>query len=67
MFHIFSFIIGVLRYNVVFLKHTKEWLAKAIFELTTQNFRGTLDISVVYKVLFDSSSIATEHSPTSKK
>lgn len=58
MFHCFSFIIGVPRYNVVFPKHTKERLAKAIFEQTTQKFRETLvekvlkrrlDTNVVYK------------------
>ncbi|XP_016331534.1 uncharacterized protein LOC107680243 [Sinocyclocheilus anshuiensis] len=56
---------GVPRYNVVFPKHTKEWLAKAIFEQTTQKFRETLvekvlqrrlDTNVVYK---DSSSHLT--------
>ncbi|KAK7158610.1 hypothetical protein R3I94_005062 [Phoxinus phoxinus] len=27
---------GVLRYNVVFPKHTKEWIAKAIFDSNIQ-------------------------------
>lgn len=68
---------GVSRYNVVFPEHTKEWLAKAIFEQTTQKFRETLvekvlkrrlDTNVVYKdsSSFDSSPIATEHSPKTK-
>ncbi|KAL1276201.1 hypothetical protein QQF64_035824 [Cirrhinus molitorella] len=49
---------GTLRYNVVFPKHTKEWVAKKIYEKTTQNFRQTLlgkvlkrrlDTTVAYK------------------
>lgn len=74
MFRCFSSIIGVPLYNVVFPKHTKECLAKVIFEQTTQKFRETLvekvlqrrlDTNIVYKdsSSFDSSPIATEHSP----
>ncbi len=77
MFRCFSSILGVSRYNVVFPEHTKEWLSKAIFEQTTQKFRETLvekvlkrrlDTNVVYKdsSSFDSSPIATEHSPKTK-
>ncbi len=77
MFRCLSSILGVSRYNVVFPEHTKEWLAKGIFEQTTQKFRETLiekvlkrrlDTNVVYKdsSSFDSSPIATEHSPKTK-
>ncbi|XP_077088686.1 uncharacterized protein LOC143740600 isoform X1 [Siphateles boraxobius] len=33
---------GVQRYNVVFPKHSKEWVAKKLFESTTQTFRDEL-------------------------
>ncbi|XP_073714613.1 uncharacterized protein [Misgurnus anguillicaudatus] len=35
-------ITGVPRYNIVYPKHTKEWIAKVIYKPTTQNFRETL-------------------------
>ncbi|KAK7175943.1 hypothetical protein R3I93_000260 [Phoxinus phoxinus] len=33
---------GVPRYNVVFPKHSKEWVARKMYEPTTQNFREEL-------------------------
>lgn len=36
------FFVGVPRYNIVFPKHSKEWVVRKLFEPTTHTFRADL-------------------------
>ncbi|ROL46137.1 THAP domain-containing protein 4 [Anabarilius grahami] len=60
--YIFFFLIGTPQFNVVFPKHSKQWVARKLYESPTQNFRDDLvrqvierrmDSTIIYK---DSSS-----------